>query len=423
MEIPRLRILAVLPLYGGSLSVGRYCVKALQSLGQSVRVFEADKLYAGYKGFRQLDIAPNRLEMLENSFLRLVSQAVWTMAEEQKPQIVLALAQAPLDRMTLAKMRQAGMATVMWFVEDWQVFNYWLKYAPLYDAFAIIQKEPFLSELERIGQKHAFYLPLAALPDFHAPLELSENDQKKYGADIAFLGAGYPNRRLAFRKFANRNFKIWGSDWEGEKILAGNIQEGGRRIDENESVKIYNATKINLNLHSSLQTDNLVSKGDFVNPRTFELAAMGAFQLTDRRKLMPELFEDDELATFESLEELEEKIDYFLSHPQERKQYAMRARERVLRDHSYEARMRSLLHYMIENFGPFNDASIEPDVLKNIDSELRAKICSEMARLGLSADASFNDVVARIRKQVGKLSPFETGILFLAELQKQYEKK
>lgn len=422
MDLPRLRILVVLPMYGGSLPIGRYCARALREMGQSVRVFEADRLYAAYQGFTGLDIAPARIDALTNSFLRLVSQAAWTMAEEQRPNIVLALAQAPLDKMTLAKMRQAGMATVMWFVEDWQVFNYWLSYAPLYDAFAVIQKEPFLSELARIGQKHAFYLPLAALPNFHAPLELSEADKQKYGADLAFLGAGYPNRRLAFRRFAKRNFKIWGSDWDGEQFLAPNIQDHGRRIGEEESVKIYNASKINLNLHSSLQTDKLVSGGDFVNPRTFELAAMGAFQLADKRALMPELFAENELATFADLDDLEKKIDYFLAHPEERKAFAERSRQRVLRDHSYEARMKTLLQYMLQNFGPF-DQDAEKDGFEDMDGELRARIHAEMERLGIPPNASFDDAVARIRKQQGELSPFEASVLLLAELRRQYGKK
>ena len=35
---PSLRILVVLPLYGGSLPIGRYCARALSSMGHAVRV-------------------------------------------------------------------------------------------------------------------------------------------------------------------------------------------------------------------------------------------------------------------------------------------------------------------------------------------------------------------------------------------------
>lgn len=413
----RLRILVVLPLYGGSLPIGRYCAAALREIGHSVRVFDAPLLYPAYEGLKKLDIAPSRLPALENSFLRLVSQALWAQAEEQRPDLVLALAQAPLDRHILQRMRQAKMRTIMWFVEDFRIFGYWRAYAPLYDAFAVIQKQPFLKMLAKVGQKRAFYLPLAAAPDFHKPLELTPEQQKEYGSDISFLGAGYPNRRLAFRRLADRDFKIWGSDWEGESLLNKNIQRGGARISENEAAYIYNGSKINLNLHSSLQTDKLVSGGDFVNPRTFELAAAGAFQLTDKRSLLPELFEKDEIATFNSPEEMYEKIDYFLDHPEERKQYAERGRARVLAGHTYEKRMRTLLEYMKKEFGPWpkrdTEAGLEPEMAKKLE-ELAEK-------LGLAPDAAFEDVVARLRRDSGELDPTETAILFLDEWQKQYK--
>lgn len=411
-----LRILVVLPMYGGSLPIGRYCAKALQNLGHSVRVFDAPLLYPAFTGLSRLDMAPNRQHALENGYLRLVSQAVWSQAEEMKPQIVLALAQAPLDRLTLQKMRQASMRTVMWFVEDCRLFTYWQAYAPLYDAFAVIQKQPFLQELAAIGQKHAFYLPLAALPSFHRPLELADAERRQYAADVAFLGAGYPNRRLAFRPLKGRNFKIWGSDWDGEKALAEHIQRSGERIGEDEAVKIYNASKINLNLHSSVHTDKLVSGGDFVNPRTFELAAMGAFQLVDERSLLPELFARDELATFKTPEELYSSIDYFLNHPEERRKYAAKARARVLAGHTYEQRMQQLASYMTEHFSIREEKALQAD----LPPELAKEILALTQKLNLPPDAPFADVVSRLRQQSGALDATETAILFLDEWRKQY---
>ena len=359
MPATSLRILVILPMYGGSLPIGRYCASALRGLGHTVRLFEAPLLYPAFTGHKGLGLTPAQTVPLENSFLQVVSQAIWAQVQSLEPHFVLALAQAPMSRSLLQRLRRAGVRTAMWFVEDYRIFNYWRTYAPLYDAFAVIQQEPFLSELARIGQAHALYLPLAALPEFHKPLELSLAEQKEYGSDIAFLGAGYPNRRLAFRPLAGRDFKIWGSDWEGESLLAGNIQRRGARISEEESVKVYNAARVNLNLHSSLQGGDLVSHGDFVNPRTFELAAMGAFQLVDQRSLLGELFAPDELATFTSMNEFYAGIDHFLAHPEEREAYARRARERTLREHTYERRMDALLDYLEAELGPWPQSGPE----------------------------------------------------------------
>ena len=407
-----LRILVVLPLYGGSLPIGRYCARALTSMGHAVRLFDAPVFHSAFTGLKTLELPPSSLGPLENSFLQVLNQGILAQVEQFEPDLVLALAQAPLNRLSLQKLRKAGVRTAMWFVEDWQVFDYWQAYAPLYDVFAVIQKEPFQEKLVAAGQEHAPYLPLAALPEFHRPLTLTAEETREYGADIGFLGAGYPNRRLAFRPLAGRDFKIWGSDWDGESVLAPCIQRQGQRIGEEESVKIYNASRINLNLHSSLKTDRLVSHGDFVNPRTFELAAMGAFQLVDRRRLLPELFAEDELACFDSESELYEKIDYFLSHPEERAQYSRRARERVLAEHTYMQRMQQLLDYVAEACGPWRAAAAQTVIAQPLQELLQ--------HLELGPGASFENVVHRLRQQSGVLSDVETAILFLDEWRRQY---
>jgi len=204
----------------------------------------------------------------------------------------------------------------MWFVEDSRLFTYWQAFAPHYDLFAVIQKDPFLGQLEALGQANALYLPLAADPEFHRPLDLTPAQRKEFGASVAFMGAGYPNRRQAFRKLLRPGFKIWGTEWEGDHVLWPHVQRQGARISSEDCVAIFNATDVNLNLHSSIQAERTVTCGDFINPRTFEVAACGAFQLVDRRALMAESFAEDELATFTSLSELTEKIDYFLEHPE-----------------------------------------------------------------------------------------------------------
>lgn len=422
MPVENLRILVLLPFYGGSLPIGHYCSAALRSLGHVVEEFNAPAFHGAFSALPTLQVTANRLEQLEGSFLQVISQAIMAKVETFEPDLVLALAQAPMSRTLLRRLQREGIPTAMWFVEDHKIFTYWRAFAPLYDVFAVIQREPFLHELSTIGQPNVLYLPMAALPDFHQPQQLSAAEQRSYGADIGFLGAGYPNRRLAFRPLAQRDFKIWGTEWEGESQLAANVQRGGARISAAESVKIYNATRITINLHSSVQARELVPQGDFVNPRTFELAAMGAFQLVDARACMPELFAEDELATFSSAAELYEKIDYFLQHPEERAAYAARARQRVLRDHSYQHRMQTLLDFVGQKVSgwPRPRATTSfPEMPEDMQQELTTLLDS----LTLPADAAFEDVVARVRQQTGALGALETSLLFLDEWKKQYSSK
>ncbi len=417
-----LRILVILPFYGGSLPIGQYCVQALRNLGHSVEVFQAPEFYSSFKGLKNLNVASQRLEQLEGSFLQVISQAILSQAESFEPDFVLSLAQAPMSRNALNRLQKMNIPTVMWFVEDHEIFTYWRAFAPLYTAFAIIQKEPFIEKLEAVGQKNSLYLPMAALPDFHKPKDLTAEEKKTFAADISFLGAGYPNRRVAFKSLAHRDFKIWGTEWEGASMLSKLVQRDGARISADDAVNIYNATKININLHSSVQADELVTGGDFVNPRTFELAAIGAFQVVDRRSLMAELFNDDMLGTFSNIDEMHEKIDYYLQNEQEREIMAKSARLHVLENHTYEHRMQTLLEYMENVCGPWKqrDYSQMPE---EIPQEMRGELGTLLKDLQLPQDAAFEDVILRVRQRSGALSKLETSLLFLDEWKKQYERR
>lgn len=423
MEHP-LRILVVLPLYGGSLPIGRYCASALGELGHVVDVFEAPAFHDAHVALRGLRVAEDRTEQLENSFVNLLGQAIYARIERFEPDLVLALAQAPMSRQLLQRLRKEGIPSAMWFVEDYRIFSYWRAFAPLYDFFFVIQKEPFLSLLKEAGVPNAGYLPLAALPAFHKKVELTPGQRREYGADLSFLGAGYPNRRVAFRALLGRDFKIWGSDWEGDELLASRVQRGGARISAEDSVLVYNAAKININLHSSLKTDALVSGGDFVNPRTFELASMGAFQLVDKRALMPELFrldgEDAELAVFSSPAEMETAIDFYLAHPEAREEVAQRGRARVLAEHTYQHRMQALLDFVRSRLPDWPRPRAAQPWPEGLSDGMREDLTLLLARLGLPGDASFDDVVARLRSQSGELESLEAGLLFLDEWRKQY---
>lgn len=410
------RILIVLPMYGGSLPIGRYCGNALRELGHLVEYFEAPAFYSSFEALKELRVGTDRLDYLENSFLQVVSQAILAKVEAFAPDLVLALAQAPLSRQALTRLRRDGVPTAMWFVEDHQLFTYWKAFAPLYDLFAVIQKGDFADKLAAIGQKNVLYLPLAADPSVHRPLELTAAERAQYGSELSFVGAGYPNRRLAFRQLARYDLRIWGNDWDEERVLAGHLQRGGERIETDEVVRIFNASTININLHSSVRPDTLVGDGDFVNPRTFELAACGAFQLVDRRSLMDGLFAPDELALFEDMEGLLAAIEKYRFRADLRTEMAERSRARVLAEHTYAHRMVTLLERAADLMAAPKAATWPEE----IPEELRGELDGVLKKLGLAPSVSFADLVWAVRAQNGPLDRLETAILFLDEWKKQY---
>lgn len=415
-----LRILLVLPLYGGSLPIGRFCATALADLGHTVETFEAPDFYSAFSALKNLRVNSDRLEHLENSFLQLVSQAVLAKAETFEPDLVLCMAQAPLSRQALKKLAKDDVTTAMWFMEDHKLFTYWKAFAPYYDFFAVIQKGQLLEDLAALDT-NGLYLPLAALPSLHTQLQLDSVERHRFGADLSFMGAGYPNRRLAFRQLTSYDFKIWGTEWDNEPLLAPHLQLAGSRISPEDCVKIYNATKINLNLHSSVNSTQLVSGGDFVNPRTFELAACAAFQLVDERTLLPELFSEAELTTFGSMEELLDLIPLYLQDEDRRTSMARLAQKRALSEHTYQNRMQQLIEFIAKRKSGWPKTRNRYTTFRqNLPPSIAGEAVALLERLDLPGNAAFDDVLWALRQQQGTLTDLETALLFLDEWKKQY---
>lgn len=352
-----LRILVVNPVSGGSLPAARHCTAALRSLGHEVMVFAAEEFAAGMEfcdRFTHDDHRKTALLGLEN----YLSDAVAMMAAECQPDLVLALAQAPLVTPALRQLSAMGIATAFWFVEDYRLLRYWRRVAPDYGCIFTIQQGEFEEELRQCGARHHAYLPTAAAPEIHRPLQLTPQERDEYGADLSFVGAAYHNRLRFFRGLLDHQLQIWGSGWPLTPPFAAAVRRQGERIDTETCVRIFNATAINLNLHSSTCHEGVDPAGDFVNPRTFELASCGAFQLVDRRRHLPDLFTDEEQQTFITLAELRDQIDHYRTRPDERRELAARARRRTLAEHTYEARMEELLAVMVGAY---------PDILARRD--------------------------------------------------------
>ncbi len=417
-EIPdyrQIRVLIDFPVYGGSLTTAEYITNAFTRLGCEVKTVDNtianslllsflatdDRIYAG-------QMSSKLTSLLSDIFLHEV--------ERFQPHICFFPAQSPVTIPLLQHIRQMNKAvTAFWFVEDYRRFAYWKDYAPHFEKFYGIQRNPFLDQLRQLGATAPSYLPMAADEAVHRPLYLTPEEIEEYGADVAFMGAGYPNRREMFAQLLDYDLKIWGTDWDHPK-LQDVVQREGARICIEESVKIYNATKININLHSSMNRDLFEIDGDFINPRTFEIMACGGFQLVDKRLLLPELFtEGEEIVTFASLNELREKIDYYLEHPAERKRIAEAGRRKVLQHHTYTHRIRSVLNDLLRDFPRLGSQLVQEkgsmdDFLRQAnDPELRRFIQS----LPPEKRRSLPALVEAVKEQKGRLHDYQAILLLL----------
>jgi spore maturation protein CgeB len=411
------------PLQGGTLPIGHYTTNALTRLGQRVRGIDMSGFNSAYElagSFLSDDIRQN---LARQTFVETLSSILLESFTEKPIDILICMAQAPISPRVLTELRRRGVITVLWFVEDYLRFTYWKEVAKYFDYVFTIQKGECIDAIRRAGAEHVHYLPTACDPAVHTPVKLSPEEQQRWGSPISFVGAGYYNRRQTFASLAHLPCKLWGTEWPACKPFDRMVQEAGRRLTPEEYIKIFNSTEINLNLHSSNERDGVDPTGDFLNPRVFELAACGAFQLVDERALLADSFEiGKEIVTFSSLNDLKEKIEYYTQRPEERRKIAEQARARVLRDHTYDKRLEQMLSIIYassyqklkarEQSSPWAEmirkAEFDPDLQE------RCKRAFERGE-----EPALDGLVSDITLGKGQLTETEQKLLFLFHVRKQ----
>jgi len=416
------RIGVVGPMYGGSLPIARYTARALSGLKQRVYGYDLSSFYDGFRGIGGFLKNQTRKDALETQYVEVLSQAVLEGVTERPIDILICLAQAPMTPKVLTELRQRGIITVMWFVEDCMRFQTWKYISPYFDYMFIIQRE-FTTAVRDAGAGRAIYLPVGCDPDVHRPVDLTPEERARYGSEISFLGAGYNNRRHMFAHLANRDFKIWGTEWPDCMPFSKMVQDQGRRLDPEEYNKIFNASTINLNLHSSMERDGVEPFGDFINPRTFELASAGAFQLVDERTLLSEQFQiGPEMAVFHDGHEMQERIDYYLAHPDERAAIIRASRARALNEHTYQHRLKTMLeHIYADQFERLQGRANTGQWALTLGAakefpELEKKL-QEVYQRG--EEPQLDALLDGITAGKGQLSAFEQKLLFLHHIRSQ----
>ena len=356
----KLKILVIGPMYGGSLPTANYTASALKNMGHEVEFLDFSAYKDAYFIIDHITKDNDHRRALKDTYINFLGEAAMAKAASFMPELIIAIAQAPLTPNIIQRLKGGGASVAFWFVEDFRTLLYWKDVAPHYDYFFTIQRGDFFDELKKIGAKNYYYLPQACSPDIHKKITMTEDDKKLYSSDISFMGAGYYNRRVFFQGLMDFDFKIWGTEWDYMSPLARHIQKpalnsfhgNGERLSPDEYVKIFNASKINLNLHSSSYHEGVDPSGDFVNPRTFELASCGAFQLVDYRTELDNLFKvDEEIICYRDLRELRGKIKFYLEHTEEREKISENARIKALKFHAFENRMEEMLSCIFKTEG------------------------------------------------------------------------
>lgn len=202
-------------------------------------------------------------------------------------------------------------------------------------AFAVASERSARRFLEQAPQLSAAY---AALPDATARLN----------AELALTWEA--TRR--YRQACVRNLAPFGPCIVGDAGWDTALADAGgtwRRLPGleyyTELPGFYPASEVNFNCTS-------VQMKGAVNQRVFDVPACGGFLLTDAREQLTGLFTPErETAVYAGPEDIPDRLRHFLAHPGERKRISRAARRRVLAEHTYVHRLRTLTAAMRRTFG------------------------------------------------------------------------
>lgn len=180
------------------------------------------------------------------------------------------------------------------------------------------------------------HLPPSYDPDIHKPVDPDPAE----ACDVILIGTGWAERvklleQVDWTGIKLRLIGLWShvGSLPHDSPLVPFVEE--RTLDNRENARFYASAKICLNIHRH-GTD-----AESANPRIYEAAACGAFQLSDHRHDLAKTF-GSSIPIFTDAKDLEYQIRFYLANDELRQADARRARE-LVRGETFDARAATLM--------------------------------------------------------------------------------
>ena len=265
-----------------------------------------------------------------------------------------------IKKQTIKKItKENGITTFNWFADDhFRFCNFSKYYAPLFNWVSTTDSQA-IKKYNKIGYKNVIKSQWACNQFLYKP----SNIEKIY--DVSFIGQPHSDRRKVVDRIkkAGINIKCWGNGWENG------------RVSQDEMIKIFSQSKINLNLTKSSGNVNLKAlasiflkkelnktlklvspkywlgnfqfilnkKREQIKGRNFEIPGSGGFLLTSNADNLTDYYKDGkEIVIYKDIDDMINKIKYYLEHNEEREAIAQAGYERTLREHTYEKRFNNI---------------------------------------------------------------------------------
>ena len=202
----------------------------------------------------------------------------------------------------------------------------------------IVSAHPGLVESLKKRGNNTSYLPLASGVDLvrtqSEPLENRKHD-------VAFVGSFGRHHKQTYKllqkaSMATSSLVIYGNPNQRTLRKFGLTDFYRGTAFGKEMLEVFGQTRIVLNRHARF------ADGYSVNMRMFEAIGSGAALLTESSPNLRDLFADDEVATYENINEVPRKLTELLTNLSRTQISADAARERLRQEHTYDQRAAEL---------------------------------------------------------------------------------
>jgi len=305
----------------------------------------------------------------------------------EKPDLLFcALFFQELDKSTIRDISEnSATVTLNWFCDDhWRFDSYSRYWAPCFN-WVVTTAASALPKYASTGYQNVIKSQWACNHFLYCKVDLP----LRY--DVTFVGQPHGNRRevvLALRD-AGIDVHTWGRGWESG------------RISQDEMIRLFNQSRINLNLSNASMPISPLSKGakgaavgwvsrsldgvplgvqlkavgrgvlsrvtqvapsakrlpspdtysqqytDQIKGRNFEVPGCGGFLLTGQAEDLGSYYEiGKEIICFDDVDDLVDKVRHYLRHEDEREAIARAGYDRTLREHTYVHRFTEIFQQL-----------------------------------------------------------------------------
>lgn len=199
-----------------------------------------------------------------------------------------------------------------------------------------------VSYFNRLGEKN-----IQVMPAFAEEVKYPASLPKK-SIDILFYGIPSVRRILLLERLSEQNLIVVGEKWgeNKQKVIKNLLSEALKKciITRNLLGDVLSDTIYKSKIILNISRDSWFSIESGVTVRHHQILAHGGFLLTEYCEELDDVYTmGKDLETYKTIEELEDKIQFYLKHDDAREKIAKQGHETFLKRHTTDIRAKEIL--------------------------------------------------------------------------------